>query len=58
LFPYLLVVAASSFVYIAVADLLPQLQRRLRLRETLAQLAWLSTGLLSVVVIGAVTRGA
>ncbi len=34
LFPYLLVVASSSFVYVAVADLLPQLQRRLPLRET------------------------
>ncbi|HTP71088.1 MAG TPA: ZIP family metal transporter [Burkholderiaceae bacterium] len=56
-FPYLLVVASSSFVYIAVADLLPQLQRRLRLRDTLAQLAWLASGLLSVVVIGGVTRG-
>jgi hypothetical protein len=30
LFPYLLVVAASSFIYVAVADLMPQLQRRLR----------------------------
>ena len=55
-FPYLLVVAASSFVYIAVADLLPQLQRRLQWRDTLAQLAWLAAGLLSVVVIGAETR--
>ena len=45
LFPYLLVVAASSFVYIAVADLLPQLQRRLPLRETLAQIAWIACGL-------------
>ena len=51
-FPYLLVVAASSFVYIAVADLLPQLQRRLTWRDTVAQLAWLAAGLLSVVVIG------
>jgi len=51
-FPYLLVVAASSFVYIAVADLLPQLQRRLRWGDTLAQLAWLGAGLLVVVMIG------
>jgi zinc and cadmium transporter len=29
LFPYLLVVASSSFIYVAVADLMPQLQRRL-----------------------------
>ena len=46
LFPYLLVVASSSFIYVAVADLLPQLQRRLPLRETLAQIAWIACGLL------------
>ena len=45
LFPYLLVVAASSFIYVAVADLLPQLQRRLPLRQTLAQIAWIGAGL-------------
>jgi zinc and cadmium transporter len=45
LFPYLLVVASSSFVYVAVADLIPQLQHRLTLRETAAQLAWLASGL-------------
>jgi zinc and cadmium transporter len=50
LFPYLLVVAASSFIYVAVADLLPQLQRRLPLRETTAQLAWIAAGLGLVVV--------
>jgi len=44
-FPYLLVVAASSFIYVAVADLIPQLQHRLTLRATLAQLAWLAAGL-------------
>jgi zinc and cadmium transporter len=51
LFPYLLVVASSSFIYIAVADLLPQLQRRLRLRDTLAQLGWIGAGLATVVLI-------
>jgi len=50
LFPYLLVAAASSFVYVAVADLLPQLQRRLSLRETVSQLAWLAAGL-SIVLL-------
>jgi zinc and cadmium transporter len=49
LFPYLLVVAASSFIYVAVADLLPQLQRRLSLRETASQLLWLGVGLAVVV---------
>ena len=50
LFPYLLVVASSSFIYVAVADLIPQLQHRLTLRETVAQLAWLAAGLLIVLV--------
>ncbi|WP_088282296.1 ZIP family metal transporter [Ideonella sp. A 288] len=50
LFPYLLVAASSSFIYVAVADLLPQLQRRLPWRETAAQIAWIGTGLLLVVL--------
>jgi zinc and cadmium transporter len=48
-FPYLLVVAASSFVYVAVADLIPQLQHRLTLKETAAQLFWLCAGLAIVI---------
>lgn len=50
LFPYLLVIAASSFIYVAVADLIPQLQHRLSLRDTAAQLLWLGGGLLIVVL--------
>lgn len=50
LFPYLLVVASSSFVYVAVADLIPQLQHRLSWRDTAAQLAWLGGGLVVVVL--------
>jgi len=50
LFPYLLVIASSSFIYVAVADLIPQLQQRLTLRATLAQLAWLAAGLAIVVI--------
>ncbi|WP_395699208.1 ZIP family metal transporter [Aquabacterium sp.] len=50
LFPYLLVAASSSFVYVAVADLLPQLQRRLPWRSTMAQLAWIGAGLAVVVL--------
>ena len=45
LLPYLLVVAASSFIYVAVADLLPQLQQRLAWRETVSQVLWLAAGL-------------
>ena len=50
LFPYLLVIASSSFVYVAVADLIPQLQHRLSWRDTAAQLAWLAGGLVIIVL--------
>ena len=50
LFPFLLVIASSSFVYVSLADLLPQLQRRLPLRDTVAQVAWLAAGLAIVAV--------
>ncbi len=50
LLPYLLVVASSSFIYVAVADLLPQLQQRLSWRETVTQVAWLGAGLLLVML--------
>jgi zinc and cadmium transporter len=50
LFPYMLVVASSSFIYVSVADLIPQLQRPLPLKETGQQLLWLGIGL-GVVII-------
>lgn len=43
--PYFLAVAASSFVYVALADLIPQLQKRLSPRETAAQIVWLLAGI-------------
>ena len=43
--PYFLAVASSSFVYVALADLIPQLQKRLTARETVAQIAWLIAGI-------------
>ena len=49
--PYFLVVASSSFIYVALADLIPQLQKRLGARETLAQVAWLLVGIALVVVV-------
>jgi zinc and cadmium transporter len=45
LLPYFLVAAASSFIYVALADLIPQLQRRLSARATAAQIAWLGVGI-------------
>jgi zinc and cadmium transporter len=49
--PYFLVVASSSFVYVALADLIPQLQKRLRAAETFAQIAWLGVGIALVTVV-------
>ncbi|NDY89686.1 ZIP family metal transporter [Ideonella livida] len=45
LFPFLLVIAASSFIYVAVADLIPQMQRRLPVREIVSQVLWIGAGL-------------
>ena len=49
--PYFLAVASSSFVYVALADLIPQLQKRLTARETVAQIAWLIAGMLVVTLV-------
>lgn len=51
LLPYFLVVASSSFIYVALADLIPQLQTRLSARQTAAQIAWLLTGIALVSVV-------
>ncbi len=50
--PYFLVVASSSFVYVALADLIPQLQKRLSLQQTLAQVLWLALGMGAVWAVG------
>ncbi len=57
MFPYLLVVASSSFVYVAVADLLPQLQRRLSWRDNLAQLGWIAVGLGLIALLRTLQHG-
>ena len=49
--PYFLVVASSSFIYVALADLIPQLQKRLSARQTAAQIAWLLVGIALVTLV-------
>ncbi|MCO4089090.1 MAG: ZIP family metal transporter [Limnohabitans sp.] len=49
--PYFLVVASSSFVYVALADLIPQLQKRLSARQTAEQILWLAVGMGMVLVV-------
>ena len=54
--PYWLTVASSSYIYVALADLIPQLQKRLSAQATLAQIAWLLTGIALVSGVSALTR--
>ena len=43
--PFFLVIASSSFIYVALADLIPQLQKRLGGLQTATQVAWLLAGI-------------
>ena len=43
--PYFLAVASSSFIYVALADLIPQLQRHLGARAAAVQVGWLAVGI-------------
>jgi len=49
--PYVLSVAASSFIYIAVADLIPGLHRRPHVRDTVAQIALIGLGVLLIYTV-------
>ena len=57
LLPYFLAVASSSFVYVALADLIPQLQKRLSARETVLQIAWLVAGMVIVTLVSGAAHG-
>jgi zinc and cadmium transporter len=46
--PYLLTAASGSYIYVALADLIPQLQRRLDARATVSQIVWLFAGMVMV----------
>lgn len=57
LLPYFLVLASSSFIYVALADLIPQLQKRLSARQTGAQIAWLLSGIVLVTLVSWAVHG-
>ncbi len=54
--PFFLILASSSFIYVALADLIPQLQKRASPRETAAQIAWLLAGIGLVALISALAH--
>lgn len=50
LLPYVLAVAVASFVYVAVADLIPGLHRRMELSATIQQILLIAAGVLTIYV--------
>ena len=53
LLPYVLAVAASSFIYIAVADLIPGLHKRAKASETMQQIVLIAAGVALIYVANA-----
>jgi zinc and cadmium transporter len=49
--PYLLVIASSGFIYIAVSDLIPQMRRRPHWRESLRQIMLIGCGVGLIVLL-------
>ena len=54
LVPYLLALAAASMIYIAVADLIPGLHKRTRMRDTVQQVALILLGVGTVALFGSI----
>lgn len=48
--PYCLALAAASMIYVAVADLIPGLHRRVQLRDTVEQVTLIVLGIFSIVL--------
>jgi len=55
--PYILAFTAASFIYIAVADLIPTLHRGVRVIDTLVQLTLISAGILLIAAFQYFERG-
>jgi zinc and cadmium transporter len=49
--PYVLVFASSGFIYIAVSDLMPQMQRRATVRESVPQVVLIAVGVAIVLLL-------
>jgi len=50
LLPYILIIAASSFIYIAVADLIPGLHAKVKPSETLQQIVLIAAGTIFIYI--------
>jgi zinc and cadmium transporter len=49
--PYVVTFASAGFLYVAISHLMPQLQRKDTLRETLPQLALIAVGIVGVLLL-------
>ena len=49
--PYLMAISAASFIYVAVADLFPNLHKYTAISQTLLQILFIIAGVLSIVLI-------
>lgn len=54
--PTLLALAAASMLYVAVADLIPGLHKRARLRDTVEQVALIALGVSSIFLVNLVVK--
>lgn len=54
--PYVLVFASAGFIYIAVSDLMPQMQRRATVRETIPQVLLIALGVMLVLFLTSQTQ--
>ncbi len=49
--PYVLTLASAGFIYIALSDLIPQMQRHSTVRETIPQIALVSLGIAIIFIL-------
>ena len=49
--PYFLTLAASSFIYIAVADLIPSLHQKTDIKTSLQQIGFILSGVVLILVM-------
>ena len=49
--PYAVAVAAASFIYVSMADLIPGLHRRVSARESIAQVVLISLGIAAIALV-------
>lgn len=52
--PIALVLASASFLYVAVADLIPQMQQRLAVKESALQLTYIAAGVVLVAYLASI----